>query len=94
MDQLCLTEDKETCVPDFKMLSVVQTVDLAGLKCDGILGLSPSAQRQKSGLFMDELKERGIIDERIFTLALNGEADNGHMATFGGYDLSLNKTGG
>jgi len=40
---VCLSELNTTCIPDYKMLAIIQTTDLTGLQADGILGLAPSS---------------------------------------------------
>jgi hypothetical protein len=42
LDTLCMDATPDTCVKDFKMLSVVQTSGLDGMQADGIVGLAPS----------------------------------------------------
>lgn len=49
------------------MLSIVSMRELDGLISDGILGLAPSNQRTEASLFIDELKNSGVIDKRVFS---------------------------
>ena len=62
---------------DFRFLAVDKTSDLNSLKADGVLGLAPSSQGTRSPLFIDELYQNGIIDNRIFAfyMAEDGEMD-------------------
>ena len=68
------------------MLSVFQTDDLTGLKADGIVGLSPSNQRSGAALFINELYNSGVIDQRVFGFYVSKGADTSKI-TIGGYDL-------
>jgi hypothetical protein len=68
------------------MLAVVQTNDLSGLKADGILGLAPSTQRTQSSLFLDELYNNGIIDNKIFSFYISKGLSSSKV-TFGGYNM-------
>jgi len=52
-DTVCLTNDK--CAQDVLFLRAIQTTGLAGLRADGILGLSPSSQGSKADMLLDEL---------------------------------------
>jgi len=81
-----LLDLNSSCISDFNFLSVVQTQDLNGLKADGIIGLSPSTQNTQASLFVDELYNSGIIDQRIFSSYMS-EGVTSSVATFGGYSM-------
>jgi len=70
------------------MLSVYETKDLAGLKADGILGLSPSSSNSKVQLFMDALFKSHKIDKKVFSFSITKTLE-GSSVTFGGFDMSL-----
>eukprot|EP00347_Sterkiella_histriomuscorum_P006554 403352331 len=95
-DQVCLTpgETLATCITDYRFLAVDKTQDLDRLKADGVLGLAPSSQRTRASLFIDELYQNGIIDNRIFAFymaedgQMNPEDSQQSKILFGGYNSS------
>ena len=65
-DLVCMTPSQ--CAEDIRFLVATKTSDLEGLRADGILGLSPSNQMTEADMLLDELKEKGLIDERVFSI--------------------------
>lgn len=56
------------------------------MKADGILGLSPSSQRSTASLFVDELYNAGIIDQKMFSFYISKGVTSSRV-TFGDYTL-------
>ena len=94
-DQVCLNKNITTCIFDYRFLAVDYTSDLEELKSDGVLGLAPSSQRTRAPVFIDELYQKGIIDNRVFSFymaedggPINPEGAKESRITIGGYNAS------
>ena len=92
-DKVCLSRDDQACVDEFLFVEVHETVDLDGLRSNGVLGLSPSSTDYNmmsgsvmSNSYMQNLKQTGIIDEMVFSLYISIE-DEQSAFTAGGYDI-------
>ena len=48
------------------MLDVFEAKDLSNVRSSGLVGLSP-AKDPKCKRFLDDLKEQGVIDKKIFS---------------------------
>jgi hypothetical protein len=57
------------------MLGVFIESELEGLQSDGILGLAPNSQGTNSDIFINKLKDDGVIDERVFSFSFGGDGE-------------------
>lgn len=60
-DRVCLSHD-EICAKDHRMAAIVAETGLDTLVGDGILGLGPDTLTDMPKLFINSLKESGVID--------------------------------
>ena len=88
-DLVCMNE--RVCVDDMLFVEVDRT-DLAALRFNGVLGLSPgstqvatSTTTKETNSYIELLYKDGTIDARIFSLHLD-DKNNQSMFTLGGYD--------
>ena len=86
-DKWCLSKDSSdaTCYNNMKFVNAEKTT-LSILKCSGVIGLGP-IKAKTTDLFIDKIKEAGIIDKKIFSFSIGMGAYKNQM-TFGGYDVS------
>jgi cathepsin D len=68
------------------MMLIEESWDLKGLYADGILGMSPSAQRGKADLVVQKLYEQGSIPQNVFSFQV-GALDEKSVVTIGGYNV-------
>lgn len=85
-DRVCL-KPNEMCAEKHRMSAVVAETGLDTLVGDGILGLGPDTLTDMPKLFIDSLKEQGVIEDRVFAflVGLNHGLPSKFMV--GGYDL-------
>lgn len=67
---------------------MVAETGLDTLVGDGILGLGPDTLTDMPKLFMDSLKEQGVIDQRVFSFLIGLDHNLPSKFTVGGYDLA------
>ena len=88
-DTWCIGNDKAgaSCYKNMKFVNAKSTT-LSILKCSGLIGLSPMPSSSgATDLFIDKMKEAGIIDKKIFSFSIGMGAYKNQM-TFGGYDVA------
>ena len=51
---------------DYKMLDVFESKDLSNVRSSGLVGLSPAFD-YRNNRFMDDLKQKGVIENRVFS---------------------------
>lgn len=76
-DTVCLTEIETTCASDFQMF-IIDYQEGFDSNIDGILGFSSGGRGNFGGsgpLYIDALKEQGLISERVFAFFLSNELD-------------------
>ena len=83
-DQVCFDED--FCSPKFKFINVGYQKDLGGLRCSGVVGMSPYTTDDNGDLFVEKLHKDGVIDEAVFALYIS-LVENKSKISLGGYDL-------
>lgn len=85
-DKVCLSDDH--CSDDFGFTSIIAQSGLDGLRCNGVIGMSPAEESASAGgdFFLDKLHETGTIDQRVFSLYINTAEDSSRI-TYGGFDL-------
>ena len=83
-DQVCF--DETICSPNFKFVNVGYQKDLEGLRCSGVVGMSPYTTDENGDLFVEKLYKDGAIDEAVFALYINLE-ENSSKISLGGFDL-------
>ncbi|CDW80046.1 pepsinogen a [Stylonychia lemnae] len=94
-DQVCLQKNLSSCLQEFQFLSVFETYELGGLKSDGVIGLAPSSYRSGPNLFIDELYQNGLIENRVFSFYMANDGfpqpqkEFKSRLTFGGYNASI-----
>lgn len=64
-----------------------------GLKADGIMGLSPTAQNTEADLLIDEIADADLVPNKMFSLLIGDDEEQSKM-TFGGYDPKFVREGG
>ena len=62
-DKVCLMEGA-VCAENHRIAAIVAETGLDTLVGDGILGLGPDTLTDMPKLFIDTLKEEGVIDQR------------------------------
>jgi len=67
---------------------VVAETGLDTLVGDGILGLGPDTLTDMPKLFIDSLKEQGVIDTRVFSFLIGLDHNLPSYFMVGGYDLA------
>jgi len=85
-DRVCVSKEKDHCADDFSFMNVLSSYNLGELHATGLVGLGPKKTDNRADLFVEKMKEVGVIDEAVFSLYINLKADRSKM-TFGGYDL-------
>ena len=81
---------KDLCLPDFKMLSVINIQGLEGLTSDGIVGLAPTSQRTQASVLIDELYWNRFINEKVFSFKLSKPGDQRKSTlSLGSYSLPV-----
>ena len=101
-DTVCLSLNGESsasslfshCVEQMPFLGVVKSTELDGLFTNGVLGLAPGEEREfeSSGMsnnLIENMFEKGLIKEKIFSFYLGESSDFRNPSTFtlDGYDL-------
>lgn len=92
-ESFCLAPNITYCADDQQFIAVTEAVDLTSVKSDGIFGLAPVDNLDKTvpgrSSFLQNLKEAGVIEENVFSFYLTGYDNylNTSMFTIGGYDL-------
>ena len=59
---------------------------LSSLAVSGLVGMAPHGEHSDDILFIKQLKDRGLIDETVFSLSV-APGNKKSQITFGGYDL-------
>jgi hypothetical protein len=59
---------------------------LSGLKADGLIGLAPSEGGSQADMLIDEFKESGFIEDRVFSFQI-GRYETDSKFTLGGYNV-------
>ena len=103
-DKLCFDAEGGTCLSgQFSFLSVVNFLYMNPIKGNGVIGLAPTpatkdelkdplhAQKNIPG-FVAQLKETNPF-EGVFSIYLSNDAKTPGKMTFGGYDMTLAKSG-
>lgn len=86
-DRVCLSPDK-VCAKDHRIAAVVAETGLDTLVGDGILGLGPDTLTDMPKLFIDSLKDSGVIDQRMFSFIIGLDHNLPSKFMVGGYDLN------
>ena len=76
------------CASDHRIAAVVAETGLDTLVGDGILGLGPDTLTDMPKLFIDSLKEQGVIDHRMFSFLIGLDHNLPSKFMVGGYDLA------
>ena len=59
---------------------------LSGMTSDGILGLAPVARGQGASLFIEQLYNKGMIDQNLFAFAIGKDFEKSRVM-IGGFNL-------
>ena len=76
------------CADNHRIAAIVAETGLDTLVGDGILGLGPDTLTDMPKLFIDSLKEQGIIEQRIFSFLIGLDHNLPSKFMVGGYDLA------
>ena len=86
-DKVCLMPDG-VCAENHRIAAVVAETGLDTLVGDGILGLGPDTLTDMPKLYIDSLKEQGVIDQRMFSFLIGLDHNLPSKFMVGGYDLN------
>lgn len=93
-DKVCF-QKHDTCINEMLFVSVYQT-QMMNLRLNGVLGLSPGSSnvilsngREITNSYIEQLKNEGLIDRRVFSLYLTDKDRDADSSVFtaGGYDV-------
>ena len=59
-DKVCLSEDK--CADNFSFLNVMMQSGLDAMRASGIVGMSPNHIQTQGDLFIEKMRDSGVID--------------------------------
>jgi hypothetical protein len=83
-DTICVKEDK--CASDFSLMVVAMQRNMKNIRASGIVGLSPKNVNSRSDLFIQKLKQSGVIESAVFSMFIELQNETSKM-TLGGYDI-------
>jgi hypothetical protein len=90
VDWVCLSEDTDTCVPNFPFFSL-QEIGLSD-EVNGVLGLNANSadvlNNPRAPNFIDFLYDQGTIGARVFSVSLSTLKVDPSFVEFGFYDQS------
>jgi len=89
-DTVCLSDSKH-CIQDQKFILITDQAELNGIQGDGVIGLSPREYIDEHAMLLTNLKQQGIIKERVFSISLKDKRnkhDNGELI-LGGIDQNI-----
>lgn len=86
-DKICLTKDSNDCAENFSFLNVMMQSGLDAMRASGIVGMSPNHFEKQGDLFIEKMRDSGVIDQAVFSLYIDLQNDNSKIS-FGGYDLA------
>ena len=86
-DQVCL-QPGAVCAENHRIAAIVAETGLDTLVGDGILGLGPDTLTDMPKLFIDTLKDQGVIDQRMFSFLIGLDHNLPSKFMVGGYDLA------
>ena len=83
-DKVCLTPTQ--CAESFSFMSVGMQRGLGSLMSSGIVGMSPNHYEKMGDLFIEKMRDAGVINKAVFSLMIELTNNNSKM-TFGGIDM-------
>jgi hypothetical protein len=83
-DMVCISDTG--CAQNFSFLNVMMQSGLDAMRASGIVGMSPNHFEKQGDLFIEKMRDSGVIDEAIFSIYIDLKNDNSKIS-FGGYDL-------
>ena len=66
-------------------MNVLSSYNLGNLHATGLVGLGPKKTDDRADLFIEKMKDVGVIDQAAFSLYINLKDDKSKI-TLGGYD--------
>jgi hypothetical protein len=83
-DTVCISPD--TCAKDVHFLGC-EFISFDLIQSDGIMGMSPFSYDTEAQLYMNVLKDQGLIDKRQFSFMIDMQDETGSKITLGDYSL-------
>jgi hypothetical protein len=84
-DSVCILKGK--CAHNFSFMSVGMQRGLGTLRTSGIVGMSPNHFEKMGDLFIEKMRDAGVINKAIFSLMIE-LTNNQSKITFGGIDMA------
>jgi hypothetical protein len=82
-DTVCISPD--TCASEVHLLTSMFNINLEAVQADGILGLSPSTHDPETELYIEQLYNQGLIENKVFSFLIDQFDSSGSKVTIGDY---------
>lgn len=84
-DRVCIVKGK--CANNFSFMTIGMQRGLSTLRTSGIVGMSPNHFEKMGDLFIEKMRDAGVINKAIFSLMIELTNDQSKI-TFGGIDMA------